>query len=52
MDIQAKHPGIRNYSGFDSIADEENFIVVYVQGVADQITNNTGWNAGVVSTFN
>ena len=44
-------PSIRNYSGFDSIADEENFIVVYVQGVTD-ITNNTGWNVNVVSTFN
>ena len=45
-------PSIRNYSGFDSIADEENFIVVYVQGVADQITNNTGWNAGVGTFIN
>ena len=44
-------PSIRNYSGFDSIADEENFIVVYVQGVTD-VTNTTGWNVDVVSTFN
>ena len=44
-------PVIRNYSGFDSIADEENFIVVYVQGVTD-VTNTTGWNVDVVSTFN
>ena len=44
-------PVIRNYSGFDSIADEENFIVVYVQGVTD-VTNTTGWNVNVVSTFN
>ena len=44
-------PSIRNYSGFDSIADEENFIVVYVQGITD-VTNTTGWNVDVVSTFN
>jgi polyhydroxybutyrate depolymerase len=44
-------PVIRNYSGFDSIADEENFIVVYVQGVTD-VTNTTGWNVNVVATFN
>ena len=43
-------PIIRNYSGFDNIADEENFIVVYVQGVTD-ITGTTGWNVDVVSTF-
>ena len=43
-------PIIRNYSEFDSIADEENFIVVYVQGVTDLI-GNTGWNVDVVSTF-
>jgi polyhydroxybutyrate depolymerase len=43
-------PIIRNYSGFDNIADEENFIVVYVQGVTD-IAGTTGWNVDVVSTF-
>jgi len=43
-------PIIRNYSEFDSIADEENFIVVYVQGVTDSV-GNTGWNVDVVSTF-
>ena len=43
-------PIIRNYSRFDTIADEENFIVVYVQGVTD-VTGTTGWNVDVVSTF-
>ena len=43
-------PIIRSYSGFDSIADEENFIVVYVQGITDSV-GNTGWNVDVVSTF-
>ncbi len=41
---------IRSYSQFDSIADEENFIVVYVQGTTDSV-GNTGWNVDVVSTF-
>ena len=44
-------PSIRNYSGFDNIADEENFIVVYVQGTTD-ITGSTGWNVNVSATFN
>ena len=42
--------GIRSYSQFDSIADQENFIVVYVQGTTDSV-GNTGWNVDVVSTF-
>ena len=29
-------PSIRDYSGFDQIADQERFIVVYVQGTTDQ----------------
>ena len=44
-------PGIRQYSGFDQIADIENFIVVYVQGTTD-IYGNAGWNVGIVSAFN
>ena len=42
---------IRQYSGFDQIADQENFIVVYVQGTTDAF-GNTGWNVNVVPTFN
>tara|TARA_B100000965_G_scaffold111231_1_gene91823 strand:+ start:6814 stop:7746 length:933 start_codon:yes stop_codon:yes gene_type:complete len=41
---------IRSYSQFDSIADQENFIVVYVQGTTDSV-GNTGWNVDIVSTF-
>src|SRR6056300_450189 len=41
---------IRQYSGFDQIADEENFIAVYVQGTTD-IYGNTGWNAGRFGAF-
>ena len=44
-------PIIRQYSGFDQIADQENFIVVYVQGTTDAF-GNTGWNVNVVPTFN
>ena len=44
-------PIIREYSGFDQIADQENFIVVYVQGTTDAF-GNTGWNVNVVPTFN
>ena len=43
-------PSIREYSGFDQIADEERFIVVYVQGTTDQF-GNTGWNVNVVASF-
>jgi len=42
---------IRQYSGFDQIADQERFIVVYVQGTTD-IFGNTGWNVDVVPSFN
>ena len=42
---------MRLYSGFDQIADQENFIVVYVQGTTDAF-GNTGWNVNVVPTFN
>ena len=42
---------MRRYSGFDQIADQENFIVVYVQGTTDAF-GNTGWNVNVVPTFN
>jgi len=44
-------PIIRQYSGFDQISDQENFIVVYVQGTTDAF-GNTGWNVNVVPTFN
>ena len=44
-------PSMRRYSGFDQIADQENFIVVYVQGTTDAF-GNTGWNVNVVPTFN
>ena len=43
-------PIIRQYSGFDQIADQENFIVVYVQGITDSF-GNTGWNVNVVASF-
>ena len=43
-------PSIRQYSGFDQIADQERFIVVYVQGTTDQF-GNTGWNVDVVPSF-
>ncbi|MFL2511002.1 MAG: alpha/beta hydrolase family esterase [Candidatus Neomarinimicrobiota bacterium] len=43
-------PSIRDYSGFDQIADQERFIVVYVQGTTDQF-GNTGWNVDVVASF-
>ncbi len=43
-------PIIRQYSGFDQISDEQNFITVYVQGTTD-IYGNTGWNAGLLGTF-
>ena len=43
-------PIIRQYSGFDQIADLENFIVVYVQGITDTF-GNTGWNVNVVASF-
>ena len=43
-------PIIRQYSGFDQISDEENFIAVYVQGTTD-IFGNTGWNAGRFGAF-
>ena len=43
-------PIIRQYSGFDQIADQENFIVVYVQGITDTF-GNTGWNVNVVASF-
>ena len=43
-------PIIRQYSGFDQIADEEKFIAVYVQGTTD-IYGNTGWNAGRFGAF-
>tara|TARA_B100000965_G_scaffold73286_1_gene57812 strand:- start:4189 stop:5154 length:966 start_codon:yes stop_codon:yes gene_type:complete len=43
-------PSIRDYSGFDQIADQERFIVVYVQGTTDQF-GNTGWNVNVVASF-
>ena len=43
-------PSIREYSGFDQIADEERFIVVYVQGTTDQF-GNSGWNVNVVASF-
>lgn len=43
-------PIIRQYSGFDQIADQENFITVYVQGTTD-IYGNTGWNTGIFGTF-
>ena len=36
---------------FDQISDQENFIVVYVQGTTDAF-GNTGWNVNVVPTFN
>ena len=41
---------IHNYSGFDQIADQENFIAVYVQGTTD-LNGTTGWNVNVVGTF-
>ena len=41
---------IHSYSGFDDIADQENFIAVYVQGTTD-IYQNTGWNVDVVASF-
>jgi polyhydroxybutyrate depolymerase len=41
---------IRDYSGFDKIADDERFIVVYVQGTTDQF-GNTGWNVNIVASF-
>ena len=41
---------MRAYSGFDQIADQERFIVVYVQGTTDQF-GNTGWNVNVVASF-
>ena len=44
-------PLIRQYSGFDRIADQESFIAVYVQGTTDSF-GNTGWNVNVVPTFN
>ena len=44
-------PIIRLYSGFDQISDQENFIVVYVQGTTEAF-GNTGWNVNVVPTFN
>ena len=34
----------------DDIADQENFIAVYVQGTTD-IYQNTGWNVDVVASF-
>ena len=43
-------PIIRNYSNFDSIADQENFIVVYVQGTTDNFSN-TGWNVDLLPSF-
>ena len=43
-------PSIRDYSGFDQIADQERFIVVYVQGTTDQF-GNTGWNVNLVASF-
>ena len=43
-------PSIRDYSGFDQIADQERFIVVYVQGTTDRF-GNTGWNVDVVASF-
>jgi len=43
-------PSMREYSGFDQIADQERFIVVYVQGTTDQF-GNTGWNVNVVASF-
>ncbi len=43
-------PIIRQYSGFDQISNDENFIVVYVQGTTD-IYGNTGWNAGRFGAF-
>ena len=44
-------PLIRQYSGFDRIADQESFIAVYVQGTTDAF-GNTGWNVNIVPTFN
>ena len=41
---------IRQYSGFDQIADEERFIVVYVQGITD-FYGNTGWNVDLIPSF-
>ncbi len=35
-------PSIREYSGFDQIADEERFIVVYVQGTTDRLAIQDG----------
>ena len=43
-------PSIRDYSGFDQIADQERFIIVYVQGTTDQF-GNTGWNVNLLSSF-
>jgi len=43
-------PIIRQYSGFDQIADLESFLVVYVQGITDTF-GNTGWNVNVVASF-
>jgi len=43
-------PIIRQYSGFDKISNDENFIVVYVQGTTD-VYGNTGWNAGRFGAF-
>jgi len=35
-----------SYTGFQSIADEENFIVVYPQGLTLNSTGETHWNVG------
>ena len=35
-----------NYTGFESLAGEENFIVVYPQGSILQSTGSTHWNVG------
>ena len=43
-------PTIRSYSNFDNIADQENFIVVYVQGTTDNFSN-TGWNVDLLPSF-